>query len=210
MQKDQDYEKEADLEPLIAKSSESTDDTREIFWTEKLSVSSTPYQESSKRFLFGLSVKKDTSYLNLLAMPLNPFVVSASCTFVSATMPLLLADGEYFGIDKSELGRTTSWILSVTMLVTLIATPFVAFVFEIFGRRLPLMTVMTLSVILIWLIPRVAPNLMCLCALRCLIGLNNTMVNAAPLAVDYVKQESRGRAVTINAVGVALSQLFAA
>lgn len=95
------------------------------------------------------------------------------------------------------------------LLFTLVSTPFVAFVFELCGRLLPLSVVMILSVFLIFMTPRVAPNFMMLCLIRSMIGISNTLVNAAPLAIDYVKQESRGRAVTMNAVCVALSQLFA-
>eukprot|EP00354_Favella_ehrenbergii_P010788 CAMPEP_0170468256 /NCGR_PEP_ID=MMETSP0123-20130129/11507_1 /TAXON_ID=182087 /ORGANISM="Favella ehrenbergii, Strain Fehren 1" /LENGTH=127 /DNA_ID=CAMNT_0010734785 /DNA_START=531 /DNA_END=914 /DNA_ORIENTATION=+ len=48
-----------------------------------------------------------------------------------------------------------------------------------------------------------------LCGLRAVIGLNNTLSMAAPLISDYVKQESRGRAVTVNTLAIALSQIYA-
>jgi len=45
--------------------------------------------------------------------------------------------------------------------------------------------------------------------LRAFIGLSNTLLIAAPLISDYVKKESRGRAVTYNTFAIGLSQLFA-
>ena len=48
-----------------------------------------------------------------------------------------------------------------------------------------------------------------LCILRAVVGLNNTLAISAPLISDYVKQESRGRAVTINTLAIGLSQVFA-
>ena len=42
-----------------------------------------------------------------------------------------------------------------------------------------------------------------------MIGLSNTLIVGAPLISDYVKQESRGRAVAINTMAIGISQIFA-
>ena len=90
-----------DLEPLISHSTQSTDFTYETIMTESPSIHSRDDIKSvyPKKVLLGLSVKKETSYMNLLAMVMLPFIVSASCTFVNSSMPLILESEDYFAID---------------------------------------------------------------------------------------------------------------
>ena len=90
-----------DLEPLISQSNQSTDFTYETVLTESPSAQSRDEIKSlqPKKVLLGLSVKKETSYMNLLAMVMLPFIVSASCTFVNSSMPLILESEDYFAIE---------------------------------------------------------------------------------------------------------------
>ena len=67
------------------------------------------------------------------------------------------------------------------------ATPFMTYVYELVGRRIPIAFALLTTNVIIFLMPKVAPNLQVLCALRAIVGLNNTMIMAAPLISDYVK-----------------------
>ena len=96
-----------------------------------------------------------------------------------------------------------------SQILPLALTPFLTYVYETVGRRIPVASALLSTNLLIWLLPKVAPNFMILCALRAIIGLNNTLIVGAPLISDYVKQESRGRAVAINTMAIGLSQVFA-
>ncbi len=94
-------------------------------------------------------------------------------------------------------------------MLPLMLTPFITFVYETIGRRIPLIYAMLSTNLLIWLMPYVAPNFKMLCVLRAFVGLSNTLVISAPLISDYIKKESRGLAVTVNTAFIGLSQIFA-
>ena len=59
--------------------------------------------------------------------------------------------------------------------------------YETIGRRFPVAYALLTTNLLIWMLPQVAPNFTVLCILRAIIGLNNTLIVAAPLISDYVK-----------------------
>ena len=83
------------------------------------------------------------------------------------------------------------------------------FIYEMVGRRIPIWYSMLVTNALIFMMPRVAPDFTVLLILRAIVGLNNTLIVAAPLISDYVKLESRGRAVAINTLFIGFSQIFA-
>ena len=142
-------------------------------------------------------------------MPMLPFITCTINFYAMAFIPLLLASPDYFDIDKSNLGKATALTLIWASLLPLIMTPFMTFVYEGIGRRIPVTYSLLTTNILIWMMPKVAPNLTILCALRAVVGFNNTLTMAAPLISDYIKKESRGRAVTMNTLAIGLSQIFA-
>ena len=142
-------------------------------------------------------------------MPMLPFITCTINFYATAFMPLLLASEDYFAIPPSELGRATAVVIIWSQMLPLVLTPFLAYVYEIIGRRIPVTYALLSTNVLIWLMPKVAPNFTLLCGLRAVIGLNNTLIIGAPLISDYVKQESRGRAVAINTLAIGISQVFA-
>lgn len=154
-------------------------------------------------------MKKETTRWNLIAMPLLPFITCTINFYSSAFIPLLLASDDYFGIDKNDLGKATSKVIVWSQILPIMATPFMTYVYELVGRRIPIAFVLLSTNIIIFIMPKVAPNFFALCALRAIVGLNNTMIMAAPLISDYVKKESRGMAVTVNTLAIGLSQVFA-
>jgi len=77
--------------------------------------------------------------------------------------------------------------------------------YEGIGRKIPIAFSLLSMNFLIWLMPRVAPNFWLLCALRATVGFSNTLAMSAPLISDYIKKESRARAVTYNTLAIALS-----
>lgn len=160
------------------------------------------------KYLYGLAVKRDTTVWNLIAMPLLPFITLTVNFFAMAYMPMLLQSKDYYGIPNSELGKATSIVNVWSQMLPLVATPFLTYVYEMIGRRIPLAYALLTTNLLVFLLPQVAPNFTLLCILRAIIGLNNTLIIGAPLISDYVKQESRGRAVAINTLSIGISQVF--
>ena len=116
-----------------------------------------------------------------------PFITCTINFYAMAFIPLLLASPDYFDIDKTSLGKATAMTLIWASLLPLILTPFMTFVYEGIGRRIPVTYSLLTTNLLIWMMPKVAPNLTLLCALRAVVGFNNTLTMAAPLISDYVK-----------------------
>ena len=144
----------------------------------------------------------------MIVIPLVPFI-AATISFYSTTfLPLLLQHVDYFHISQSELGKATSTAIVWSQILPLIFTPFLTYVYEILGRRIPIIYSLFCSNLLFWLIPKVAPNYTLLCLLRAIIGLNNTLLIGAPLISDAIKHESRGKAVAISVMAIGLSMLF--
>lgn len=141
----------------------------------------------AKRYMCGLLVKRETTWHNIAVMPLLPFV-SGTINFYSTTfLPLLLQHEDYFAIPESELGKATAVVIIWAALLPLILTPFLTYVFETVGRRIPVTYALLSSNVLFWIMPKVAPNFTFLCVIRSLIGLNNTILIGAPLISDYIK-----------------------
>ena len=124
-------------------------------------------------------------------------------------LPLLLQSDDHFAIEESELRKATSKVIMCAQMLPLLALPFLTYVYEIIGRRIPLTYSLLCTNFLIFLMPKVAPNFTFLCMLRAVVGFNNTLIVGAPLISDYVKSESRGRAVAGNTLAIGLSQVFA-
>ena len=143
--------------------------------------------KSEKRYLFGLAVKKDTTYANVVVMPLLPFITCTINFYAMAFMPLLLEHEDYFAIPASELGKATAAVLIWSQLLPLLATPFLTYVYEAVGRRLPVAYALLTTNLLVWLMPKCAPDFGLLCVVRAVIGLNNTLIVGAPLISDSVK-----------------------
>ena len=110
------------------------------------------------KYLCGLAVKKDTSIWNLIVMPTVPFITCTINFFSSAFMPLLLSSPDYYDIPKNDLGKATSVTIIWSQVLPLLLTPFITFVYETIGRRIPLSFAMVATNLLIWLMPKVAPN----------------------------------------------------
>ena len=160
----------------------------------------------SIRKIWGMQVKRETTIWNVISMPMMPLLTICVNSFVLLVTPLILEDEDYFAIPKDELGRATAKTLIWSQLLPIMVTPFTTFVYELMGRRIPITYALICTNVLVFLMPKVAPSLALFCALRAIIGMNNTLMMANPLISDYVKRESRGRAVAINTMFLGLSQ----
>ena len=145
-------------------------------------------EKGSTKYLCGIAVKKDTTYLNLIALPMLPFITCTVNFYALAFMPLLLQSEDYFSVNPDQLGKATSEVIIWTQLFTLIMTPFMMYVYETVGRRIPVAYALLSTNLLVFLLPKVSPNFSLLCILRALIGLSNTLILGAPLISDNVKQ----------------------
>lgn len=109
--------------------------------------------KKKKRYICGLSVKNDTTVWNVIAMPMLPFITCTINFYSMAFIPLLLSSPDYFAIESSNLGRATALTLIWACLLPLLLTPFMTFVYEGIGRRIPVAYSLLATNVLIWLMP---------------------------------------------------------
>ena len=123
-------------------------------------------------------------------------------------MTFLLQSDRHFFINQEGIGVANSKVLFSACAMSLIFTPATGYLFDLFGRRIPLLIALLGSILLTFLIPHTAPSFPWLCFVRSLIGLCNTILMGSPLIADYVKKESRGRAVALATVGMLVGEVF--
>ena len=78
------------------------------------------------------------------------------------------------------------------------------YIFDIFGRRNTLFLLFVLSGCCFVIFPIVAPNQNLYYMMACIYTLLATPINNNPLVQDYVQVESRGTAVSLSMMGLAL------
>ena len=83
--------------------------------------------------------------------------------------------------------------------------PFLTYLYEVAGRRLTITYALFSLVLLVMLMPIVAPSFAMLCLLRGVIGISTSLLCSAPLISDYIKKESRGKAVAQNLIAAVLA-----
>ena len=154
--------------------------------------------------------KKETTRANILSIYLLYFISGSVSFYTNALMILILKDPAYYDIPESEIGRTTGTILFWSNIIPIIFFPFYAFIFELIGRRIPLLGGIFLLAITCFFYPWLAPNALALVVLRVAVAMITTLFVSCPLINDYIKKESRGLAVTYQAMSIGISITFTA
>ena len=80
--------------------------------------------------------------------------------------------------------------------------------FDLFGRRRPLLLALLSTILLTYWLPHTAPNFTLLCIVRTTLGLCNTVLTGSPLIADYIKNQSRGKAVAFSTMGMLFGEVF--
>ena len=156
----------------------------------------------------GIKLKKNFTYANLFALFYITFVLISANAYVNVQSVYLLRSPDYFNVEHEVIGRVTSKLMFVSTLLALISVAIAGYLYDIFGRK-PLIVIYFIAVAggLFWL-PRTAPNVPALVTVRAAIQMFLATILSHPLMVDYVKQESRGRAIAIGSLGVISGELF--
>lgn len=91
----------------------------------------------------------------------------------------------------------------------MIGTILIGYIYDIFGRKVTIVSTILLGALTIFLVPLASPHVYpWLVILRIMISLSYLAPNCQPLINDYVKKESRGRASSFEQFGMIFGQLF--
>lgn len=148
------------------------------------------------RKIMGLTVKKNTSLPNILAIFITGACARIVVTFQGQTMNVLLR--ENMGVTTAQVADYSGTILFFSYLISVLCSPIKGIAMDLIGRRL----VISGSVLLMALpfyIMLITDNIAVFCVLRMIIAIGTLAPFANPMITDYVKTESRGLAVsTLN------------
>ena len=158
--------------------------------------------------ILGISVKKETTIFNLFTVFYLPFLDIAAGIFYNSQIVLLLRSPDYFDIGEDQLGHATSLILMTAVVFSILFQPCYGYIFELLGRKGPIILGSVGCSLLISVLPMTAPSLPALIVVRVLLtGLNGFLVNS-PLIADYVKNESRATAAALQCAGTMSGLVF--
>ena len=136
------------------------------------------------------------------------FIEAATAGYTNAQMVYLLRDEDYFNVDEDHQGRTSSNILMIAQCVGLVWSFFAGYIYDRFMRRNPLTLFALLGALFLALCPHTSPSEAWLTVVRCLIMICNTQLNVSPLVLDFIKQQSRGKAIALCGAAILLGEFF--
>ena len=164
--------------------------------------------EKVSKQLIWMNVKRDTTIWNMMALLIIPTLGVTAGAYVNTNMPYLLQDENYFGIPFEEVGRKTGSIMAAGSVISVILTPLFGYGYDIIGRFWMIIPTFFLIAIQLGLMPYSAPHMWCLIMFRAILSLLMRLLLVKPLLVDYVKSESRGFAMTLQAYGFVFGELI--
>ena len=88
-------------------------------------------------------------------------------------------------------------ILLVSMICGLAFTAIAGYIYDLLSRKVPILLAGLIGAGLLSLLPHTAPSLVWLTIVRATIQMVLVTLSAHPLIMDYVKQESRGKAAAL-------------
>jgi MFS family permease len=159
----------------------------------------------------GLDVKKATTCSNIASIPLVYLTLGTGILFFNPNVVFLLRDPRYFDItDSTEQNKVNSNILSYSLIVSMCLTPLMGQLWEIIDRKV-LVIVCAGSIALVMLVtPMTSPSIAGLTTCRVILNIMVNILHGSPLIPDYVKKESRGKAVVIQVMGYIVAEILAA
>lgn len=129
--------------------------------------------------------------------------------YMNAQLAYMLLDPDYFGIPRSEIGMATSNLTIYSLPFGLVTTFFISYAFELLGRKFTISLSYLLTGIIFILIPYTKPYFWLLALMRCAIGVTMAGPISHPLINDYVRKNSRGKAIALNGLGTVFGEVMA-
>lgn len=156
----------------------------------------------------GVNLKREVTFLNVFGLFYIAAIMTAVSGYINAQMTFLLQSDVHFNIDRAIIGRTNADVLFWANIVPLILCPSFGYIYDIFGRRAPIYSAIFGSIFCMSLMPNSAPDLRLLIVLRTIQSTFCVLLISNPLIADYIKKDSRGKAISIVAIGMGMGEAF--
>ena len=154
-------------------------------------------KESSKVQLFFLRTKRPTTYSNLFALLVAPIVAYVSARYL-----------QYKGNTSSGFEENETYVL-ITDISLAFLMLFVFIGFDLLGRAIVLITAGVFLALVVAIYPYLMPFSHYLAISNFASVCPWTVLSLSPLVIDYVKQESRGMALSLAMLSIPLGEVTA-
>ena len=123
-------------------------------------------------------------------------------------MTFLLLSPDHFAVSPDRIGHVNSKVLFAAYAIAFFFTPAAGYIFDLFGRRGPILFSIFANIALLFAMPYTAPSIALFVLARTGVSCFNTVLESSPLAADYIKSDSRGTAVALGTIGMLLGEAF--
>lgn len=154
-------------------------------------------KESSKVQLFFLRTKRPTTYSNLFALLVAPIVAYISARYL-----------QYKANTSSGFEENETYVL-ITDISLAFLMLFVFIGFDLLGRAIVLITAGVFLALVVAIYPYLMPFSHYLAVSNFASVCPWTVLSLSPLVIDYVKQESRGMALSLAMLSIPLGEVTA-
>lgn len=159
------------------------------------------------RTLFGVRVKKGVSRINVINLLLIKFVTQLTYDYYRRRQLPLLKDPNFFNENQNDADSTQENLSAVTAVTTIVMTWICGFLFDIYGRSFIISTFCMISGLTFIFNPIVSPNHNWFFGLGMLYAFFITPFDFHPLVNDYSEVQTRGMAVALSQMGIALGTI---
>ena len=122
-------------------------------------TTSSEYKLRQTSSVLGVNTKRGVSALNVFALFYIAAIMTAVSGFINAQMTFLLQSELHFNISRDVIGRVNAQVLFYANIIPLVLCPTFGYIYDIFGRRIPIFTAIFGSILCMALMPLVSPNL---------------------------------------------------
>ena len=160
------------------------------------------------KYICGLSLKRGFSLKNLVALFYINFMVVSFYGYCNVQSVYILRSPDLFGVPKDETGTVISKMMFVSFSFSIGAVLVAGYTYDLLGRKRIILLYMTLLCVCCFVFPLTAPSIAQLTMVRTLMQMTGVSLMGHPLINDYIKKESRGKAVSITAIGTLGGEAF--
>ena len=137
-----------------------------------------------------------------------PLVIIATFAFINAQLSFILLSPDHFGIESTMIGSAVSKVIFTAYVVSTLLTPIAGYIYDLCGRKGPILFCIFGNIGLLFAIPYTAPNFGLLVLVRAMIAFFFTILETNPLVMDYIKNDSIGTAVALGTIGMLIGEAF--
>jgi MFS family permease len=158
-----------------------------------------------------MNVNEKTTLGNLISIGLVQAATTISVGFYNSNLPFLMSSPDYLGItDSEELTAVNSTIITYSLIISTCLAIFMGIIYDYYGRRVTINTNMTVMVLTLFFLPYMATSYGMIVLNRIIFSTVTHFLYSTPLVPDYLKPDSRGKAVSnLQSIGYFAGEFFA-